>query len=395
MKCHFAQAQHGSEWCGNTSPQSTQSPQAPHEPHTVDLAQQAYPILLPRGKTKGVHSGLNPGLNLALAIALSITGSITLITGLLAGLSQGAWAQGSSYPAHSLRLIIPAAPGGAVDSIARVLADKMTLSLGKPVVTENRPGVGTMLASEMLANSAPDGYTLLMMTSSHAINAALRKTSRFDPITDFATISLVATAPDLLVVNAASPINTVADLLKEAKRNPGKLAFGSAGPGSYSHLDAELLKSMVGIEMLHVPYKGGIPAVSALLANETQLMFLSIPGLIGQIKAGKLKALAITSKERSAMLPDTPTLQEAGVPGYLAQSWYGLVAPGATSGTIITLLNQRVNDALKLPSVRERLANAGVEAVGTTPTVFATTLKEEINRWQKLVEASPELKLSE
>ncbi len=318
-----------------------------------------------------------------------------VVIGLALALSTCARAQSQSYPTHAVRLIIPAAAGGAVDSIARVLADKMTASLGKPVVTENRPGAGTMLGSEMLASATPDGHTLLMMTSSHAINAAIRKTSRYDPIGDFATISMVATAPDLLVVNASSAINTVSELVKEAKKNPGKLAFGSAGPGSYSHLDGELLKSMVGIEMLHVPYKGGIPAVSALLANETQLMFLSIPGLIGHIKAGKLKALAITAKERSAMLPDTPTLQEAGVAGYLAQSWYGLVAPGQTPPLVIALLNKRVNDALKLPDVRERLAFAGVDPVGTSPNAFAATLKEEITRWQKLIEASPELKLSE
>jgi tripartite-type tricarboxylate transporter receptor subunit TctC len=312
-----------------------------------------------------------------------------------AALCLAGQAGAEDYPAHSVRMLIPAAPGGAVDVIGRVLADKMSATLGKPVVPENRAGAGTMVGSEALVNSPADGYTILVMTSSHAINAAVQKTIRFDPLNSFAPVSLVATVPDLLVVNAASPIHSLADLIQAAKKEPGKITYGSAGAGSYSQMDAELLKTMAGIDMLHVPYKGGVPSVAALLGNEIQCMFLSAPGLVPHVKAGKLRALAVTSKQRSPLLPDVPTMAEAGLPDYSATSWYGVVLPAKTPPAIIATLNKHINEALKMPDVRAKLAAVGVETVGTTPDYFGGYLRDDIARWRKLVEKNPKLRIQD
>lgn len=314
---------------------------------------------------------------------------------LAAALLLSGHALADDYPNKPMRMIIPAAPGGGVDAIARVLASKLSVSLGKPVVPENRPGAGTMLASEMIATSPPDGYTMLVITSSHAVNAAVRKTMRYDPVKDFAFVSLAASAPDLLVVNAESPIRSVAELIAAAKKDPGKITFGSAGPGSGSHMDAELLKSMAGIDMLHVPYRGGMPAVTALMSNETHLMFLGVVGLAPQIKAGKLRPLAVTSPKRTAMFPDVPTMGEAGLPGYAAAIWYGVVVPAQTPRPIVALLNKRINEALNEPDVREKLAGAGVDTIGTTPEAFTKVVSDEIERWKKVVEKAPELRMNE
>lgn len=299
------------------------------------------------------------------------------------------------YPTRPIRMLIPAAPGGGVDSIGRILATKLSASLGKAVVPENRAGAGTILASEMLASSPPDGYTILMVTSSHTVNAAVRKTLRFDPVADFAAVSLVGSTPDILVVHADSPIRSVADLIAAAKKEPGKVTFGSSGPGSLSHLEAELLKSAAGIDMLHVPYRGGIPAVTALLGHEIHSLFLGVVGLAPHVRSGKLRALALTSRERSPMFPNVPTMIESGLGGYDTGIWYGVLVPARTPPAVIATLNKHVNDALKLPDVREKLIGAGIDPLGTTPAQFATALKEDIARWQKVVEKSPHLKIDE
>jgi tripartite-type tricarboxylate transporter receptor subunit TctC len=298
------------------------------------------------------------------------------------------------YPTRSIRLIIPAAPGGGVDIVGRVLATRMSQTLGKSVVPDNKPGAGTMLGSQELASASPDGYTLLAITSSHAVNAAVRKL-KYDPIKDFAMISLVGSAPDILVVNSSSPIHSLNDLLAAAKKDPGKMTFGSAGQGSGSHMDAELLKNMTGIDILHVPYRGGMPAVTALLGNETNMMFLSAVGLQAHIKAGKLRAIAVTGKERTAMFPDVPTMSEAGLPTYSADVWYGIVAPAKTPPAIIAILNKSINDALKTPEVRGKLISAGIDPIGTTPQAFNNYVKEDISRWQKVVDKSPQLRVTD
>ena len=324
---------------------------------------------------------------------MRLTRRISLLVAAL--LLAGHAAAADGYPAKPIRMFIPAAPGGGVDTVGRVLATKLSVSLGKPVIPENRPGAGTMLASEQLANSPADGYTILAITSSHAVNAAVRTSMRYDPVKDFGFVSLAASAPDLLVVNAESPIHSVSELIAAAKKNPGKITFGSAGPGSGSQMDAELLKSMAGIDMLHVPYRGGMPAMTALLANETNLMFLSAVGLAPQIKAGKLRALAVTSTKRTALFPEVPTMAEAGLPGYDAAIWYGVVVPARTPPAIVALLNKHINEALHDPDVREKLSAAGLDAVGTTPEAFTRLVRDDIVRWKKVVEKAPELRVNE
>ncbi len=304
------------------------------------------------------------------------------------------FAMAEDYPARSIRIIIPAAPGGGVDLVGRVLATRLSQTLGKSVIPDNKPGAGTMLGSQELASAAPDGYTLLAITSSHAVNAAVRKL-KYDPIKDFAMISLVGSAPDMLVVNSSSPINNLNDLIAAAKKDPGKMTFGSAGQGSGSHMDAELLKNMTGIDVLHVPYRGGMPAVTALLGNETNMMFLSAVGLQAHIKAGKLRPIAVTGKERTAMFPDVPTMSEAGLPTYSAAVWYGIVAPAKTPPEIIATLNKAINDSLKMPEVRDKLIAAGIDPIGTTPQAFTAYVKEDIARWQKVVDKSPQLRVTD
>jgi tripartite-type tricarboxylate transporter receptor subunit TctC len=303
-------------------------------------------------------------------------------------------AAADQYPTRSIRMIIPAAPGGGVDTVGRVLASQLSQTLGKSVVPDNKPGAGTMLGSQELASAAPDGYTLLAITSSHAVNAAVRKL-KYDPINDFAMISLVGSAPDILVVNADSPIKNLNELIAAAKKDPGKITFGSAGQGSGSHMDAELLKSMAGIDILHVPYRGGMPAVTALLGNETNMMFLSAVGLQPHIKAGKLRPIAVTGKERTAMFPNLPTMAEAGLPSYSAAVWYGIVAPAKTPPAIINILNKAINDALKTPEVREKLIAAGIDPIGSAPQAFTNYVKEDISRWQKVVDKSPQLRVND
>lgn len=304
------------------------------------------------------------------------------------------FAMAEDYPARSIRIIIPAAPGGGVDLVGRVLATRLSQTLGKSVIPDNKPGAGTMLGSQELASAAPDGYTLLAITSSHAVNAAVRKL-KYDPIKDFAMISLVGSAPDMLVVNSSSLINNLNDLIAAAKKDPGKMTFGSAGQGSGSHMDAELLKNMTGIDVLHVPYRGGMPAVTALLGNETNMMFLSAVGLQAHIKAGKLRPIAVTGKERTAMFPDVPTMSEAGLPTYSAAVWYGIVAPAKTPPEIIATLNKAINDSLKMPEVRDKLIAAGIDPIGTTPQAFTAYVKEDIARWQKVVDKSPQLRVTD
>ena len=299
------------------------------------------------------------------------------------------------YPSKSIRMLIPAAPGGGVDSLGRVLATKLSVSLGKPVVPENRPGAGTMLASENLSTSPPDGYTMLIITGSHAVNAAVRNNMPYDPIKDFTFVSLAASAPDLLVVNAESPYQSLGELIAAAKKNPGKLTFGSAGAGSASQMDAELLKNMAGIDMLHIPYRGGMPAVTALIGNEINLMFLAAVGLAPQIKAGKLRALAVTGQKRTPLFPDVPTMAEAGLPGYSSEIWYGLVVPAKTPPSVVALLNRHTNEALRDPIVREKLMNAGLDPEGTTPDAFTKLVKDDIARWKKVVEKSPQLRVTD
>ena len=290
-----------------------------------------------------------------------------------------------SYPAKSIRMIIPAAPGGAVDTIGRALALKLTEALGQPVVPDNRAGAGTMIASELTAKAPPDGYTLLMMTNSHAINASLRKDLKYDPLRDFAEISLLANSPYLVVVHPSVPAKSVRELIELARQRPGEIYFASAGTASGTHLAGELFAYMAKVKLTHVPYKGGMPGVTDLAGGHVQLMISNLISVMGLVNHNRLRALAITSAQRSPLLPGLPTVAEAGVAGYVAGSWYGALLPAGTPPAIVATLNRELVTAIKSRDVRDRLASEGAEVVGSTPEQFGVYLRNDIEQWRKLV----------
>jgi tripartite-type tricarboxylate transporter receptor subunit TctC len=295
------------------------------------------------------------------------------------------------YPTHPVRIIIPAAPGGASDLLGRLLSSKLSTELGESFIPENVAGAGTIIASTQLAHAQPDGYTLLLVTSSHAINAAIKAQLPYDPVKDFAPVSLVATLPDLLLVNPAVPAHSVRELIALARKEPGKITFGSAGLGSGTDMDAELFKSMAGVDLLHVPYKGGTPAVTALVGGQIQMMFSNPVSSLPLIKAGKLRPLAISSKTRSPLFPEIPTVAEAGVPGYDSQSWYGVLAPAGTPQGMVDTLNAAIGKILAMPDVIKQVESVGGVAQSSTPQAFGQLLAEDIARWRKLVAATPSL----
>ncbi len=302
---------------------------------------------------------------------------------LLLGASTLSVAQ--SYPAKPIRMIIPAAPGGGVDTIGRALAQKLTEVLGQPVVPDNRPGAGTMIASELTAKAPPDGYTLLMMTNSHAINASLQKNLKYDPIRDFAEVSLLAISPYLLVVHPSVPAKSVRELVELARKRPGEIYFASAGTASGTHLAGELFANMAKVKLVHVPYKGGMPGVTDLVGGHVQLMITNLISVLGLTKQNRLRALAITSAKRSPLLPELPTVSESGVAGYVAGSWYGSLLPAGTPPQIVATLNRELVTAIKSRDVRDRLASEGAEVIGSTPEQFGVYLRKDIEQWRKLV----------
>lgn len=300
-------------------------------------------------------------------------------------------ATAQAYPDRTVRMLIPAAPGGAADTIARLLAAKLARITGQSFVPENVPGAGTMIASEQLAHAPPDGYTILLVTSSHAINAAVHKHLPYDPIKDFATVTLVATLPDLLLVHPSVPAKSVSELIALARQHPGRITAGSAGTGSATHLDSVLFQSMAHVKLLDVPYKGGSPAVSALAAGQIQMMFSNPVSSLGLIHSGGLRVLGVTSAARLPLLPDVPTIAASGVPGYRAESWYGVLVPAHTPPSVIAALNREVNQALAMPDVRKQIEAFGGVVKGSTPGAFERYMAEDIDRWRKLVRVTPAL----
>jgi tripartite-type tricarboxylate transporter receptor subunit TctC len=289
------------------------------------------------------------------------------------------------YPSKSIRMIIPAAPGGGIDTVGRAVGPKVAEALGQPVVPDNKPGAASMIGSELTAKAAPDGYTFLMMTNSHAINAAVRKNLRYDPVKDFAEISLLVVSPYLLVVHPSVPVKTVRELVELARRRPGALHFGSAGSASATHLAGELFNSMFKTNIVHVPYKGGTPAVVDLVGGHVQLMFNNLIAVMPLVKSGRLRALAVTSAKRMSLLPEMPTVAEAGVAGYEAALWYGAMLPAGTPSPIVATLNRELVKAVKANDVHERLASEGYEVIGSTPEEMARYLRADIERWRKVV----------
>jgi len=290
------------------------------------------------------------------------------------------------YPGKPIRLIVPFAAGGGNDNVARLVGKRLADSLGQPVVIDNRPGAGGVVGAELAAKSAPDGYTLFLGgVGSHAINPNLHAKLPYDPIKDFAPVSLLAQAPLVLVVHPSVPVHDVAEFIAYARAHPGRLNFASNGNGSSSQLAAVMFASMAGVDMVHVPYKGLAPALTDLLAGEVQLMFSSVVAILPHIKAGKLRAIAVTGAKRLASMPELPTIAESGLPGYEASSWYGILAPAGTPRDIVVRLNAELAKALEQPEVRNSLLAEGAEPAGGSPERFAAHIRAEMERLGKII----------
>ena len=314
----------------------------------------------------------------------------TLLRFLIAALvAVAACASAQNYPNKPIRLVVPFPAAGTTDILAREVGQRLSVTLGQPVVIDNRPGAGGNIGSDIVAKSAPDGYTLLMATvGTHAINASLYSKMPYDHIKDFTPVVLVAGVPNVLEVTPSLPVKTVADLIKLAKEKPGQINFASSGNGTSIHLSGELFKSMAGVDMTHVPYKGSAPALVDLVGGQVQVMFDNVPSSIEQIKAGKLRAVAVTSAQRSPALPDVPTIAESGLPGFEASAWFGIVAPAGTPAAVVNRINADVNQWLHTPQAEEKLRAQGAIGVGGTPEQFAAHIRAETEKWAKVVKAS-------
>jgi tripartite-type tricarboxylate transporter receptor subunit TctC len=300
--------------------------------------------------------------------------------------TQAAYAQ--AYPSQNITLLIPYPPGGSADIVARPLAAELQSRLGKTVIVDYKPGAGGTIASAQLARAKPDGYTLIMVLAAHAINHSLYPTLPYNTKTDFTPVSLVATLPLIVAAPLSTPANTIPELIKYAKANPGKLSFASAGNGNTSHLAGEMFKSATGVDMMHVPYKGSGPAVMGLLSGEVSLMFDSISTSLPQVQAGKLKALAVTGEKRSPLVPQVPTVAESGVPDFIVNGWYGILAPAKTPPEIVNTLSRAIADSIKQPKIQQQMAAHGYTLIGSSPKEFATHIDQEIARWSKIVVSS-------
>jgi len=311
-----------------------------------------------------------------------------LLAGCAALLGGAPAAAQPTYPDRPITLLIPYPPGGSADMLGRPLSASLQARLGQPVVLEYKPGAGGSIATAQLARAQPDGYTVLMVLAAHAINPSLYKSLPYDTRKDFAPVSLAATLPMLVAAPLSTPADTIPQLIEYARQHPGKLTFASAGPGNTSHLSAEMFKTATGTDMLHVPYKGSGPAVVALLAGEVSLMFDSISTSLPQVKAGKLKALAVTGETRSPLLPDVPTVQESGVPGFVVNGWYGILAPAGTPPAVVDKLSQAIAQSLREPALRDQLVGYGYAPVGSTPQAFGQLIDSELQRWSRAVKDS-------
>lgn len=303
-----------------------------------------------------------------------------------AALSGAAFAQ--AFPAKPIRLIVPYAPGAGTDAISRILAQKLGESLGQQMVVDNRPGAGGTIGTEIVAHSPPDGYTLLFAPTSHAINQNLYPKLPFDTERDFVPISVCASLPVVLAVESSVPAKSVRELVALAKSKPGQITMASSGNGSVFHLTGEMFKGAAGINIVHVPFKGGAPAVAALIGGQVNMTFETSVTLVPHVKSGKLRALAVASTKRIAILPDVPTLAEAGFPGILAENWYGLYAPAGTPKETVARLYAELDRAIHSPDVREKLAQQGAEIRENTPEQTAVFLKAETAKWAKVIKDS-------
>jgi tripartite-type tricarboxylate transporter receptor subunit TctC len=322
-----------------------------------------------------------PGLRFVMMVlAIAVTFLPTLAA---AQIASGA------YPTHPVKLVVPFPPGGPLDVTGRAIAQKLTEAWGQSVVVDNRPGAGGNIGADLVAKSPADGYTILMgALSTHAVNPSLYAKMPYDAVKDFAPITLVAITPNVLVVNPSLPVHSVQELIAYAKANPNKLSFGSGSNGSAGHLAGELFKVDTGTDIVHIPFKGGAPAMQALLAGETQLMFDNLANSMPQVKAGKLRALAVTTAVRSKLVPELPTMAEAGLPGFDISTWFGLFAPAGTPPDVVAKWNAEVTKILSSPEMRERLNAQGAEPAPTTPAQFAAFIASELPKYARIVKAS-------
>ena len=297
----------------------------------------------------------------------------------------GAAAQ-SAYPTKPIRIIVAYTPAGTTDILARAIGQKFTAAWSQPVIVDNRPGANGTIGTEIAAKAPADGYTLLMATAAtHAINPTLYPKLQYDAVKDFAPVSLVATVPNILVVSNALAVKNVKELIAYAKANPGKLSHGSPGIGSTGHLSAELFKSMTGIRMTHVAYKGSAPTLQDLMSGQIQVVIDNIPPYLPQVKAGKIRALAVTPAKRSPAAPELPTLDEAGVKGYEASTWFALLAPAGTPAAVVAKVSAETRRILDLPDMRERLLGLGAQPAGSTSEELARFVQAEVAKWAKVI----------
>ncbi len=290
-----------------------------------------------------------------------------------------------SYPAKPIRIVVPYPPGGFNDTLGRTLAAKFTESWGQPAIVENKPGANTLIGSDFVAKSPPDGYTLLIVAFPFAVTPSLIKNMPYDTVKDFIPVILAAQSPNILVVNPELPVKSVGELIALAKSKPDGLSYASTGNGSSNHISMELFKSLAGVKLVHIPYKGSAPAVTDLLGGQVQVMFDNAPNVMPQVKAGRLRALAQSGLTRSSIAPELPTVAEAGVQGYEVTVWFGLVAPAGTPREVIVKLNIEVLKILAMPDVRDRFLAQGVEPMGSTPEQFGEHIRAQMAKWGKVV----------
>ena len=318
--------------------------------------------------------------------SLYITRSLVLALLLVAAAGASAQAP-AGYPTKPIRFLVGFPPGGTNDIVARLLAPKLSEGLGQQVVVENRGGANAVIATELGARSAPDGYTILMNPPGHATNPALMKLS-FDPVKDFAFVTLIAESQNLLVVHPSLPVHSVKALIALSKKRPGDINYGSSGIGATPHLSGELFQYLTGVKWVHIPYRGGGPGLVALLSGEVSLYFGNVPTVIRQARDGKLRAIATTGPKRTPAAPDIPTVSESGVPGYEVTTFYGMSAPARTPRAIIDRLNSETVRALSSPEVRERLQGLGADPVGNTPEQYTAFMQNEIVKWAKVIKSA-------
>ncbi len=311
-----------------------------------------------------------------------------LLVAFAAGAASSPLMAAQAYPAKPVRMVVGFPPGGAVDIVARIVGRKLGENMNVQFVADNRPGAASMIGAEIVAKAPPDGYTVFVTAGSLAVSAGLQKHLPFDPVRDFAAVGLVASTPNVIVVQPSLPVKTVSDLVELARSKAGEFNFGSGGTGTMTHLSGELLKLMTNVKMTHVPYKGAPLAFTDVMAGRIQMAVGALPGALPQIRAGRVRAIAVTTTKRSPSAPDIPTVAESGVPGYEASNWYGMLAPAATSAAIVNKLDAEIGRALRDAEVVNALKNQGLDPLPSTPAEFAAYLKSEIAKWTKVIKAA-------